>query len=101
MFPKAETNEVQPVLELLLRKAGFCQGVAAFVPGVRETHTTKARAIEGLIAQAMFADKSWDGEDILQEQSRTTENVPEASSTRAKGLPGSTEDEKRNSLDIC
>lgn len=68
MFPKAETNEVQPVLELLLRKAGFCQGAAAFVPGVRETHTTKARAIEGLIAQAMFADKSWDGHPSGAEQ---------------------------------
>lgn len=76
----------QPVLELLLRKAGFCQGAAAFTPGVRETYMAEARAIEGLIAQAVFADESQDLEDIPQEQSGPTRNVPEALPRKAKGV---------------
>lgn len=75
----------QPVLELLLRKAGFCQG-AAFAPGMQETCTAKAQAIEGLIAQAVFADESWDQEDIPQKQSSPTGKLPEASPRTAKGV---------------
>ena len=82
----------QPVLELLLRKAGFCQGAVTFAPGTRETRVAKARAIEGLIAQAVFADESWDREDIPQEQSGPTGNAPEASPRRAKGVSASAED---------
>lgn len=82
----------QPVLQLLLTKAGFCQAAAAFTPGVRETRTAEARAIEGLIAQAMFADESRDQEDIPQEQGGPAGNTPEASPRRAKGVSAGTED---------
>lgn len=90
--PKQKQMKFQPVPELLLRKAGFCQGAVAFAPGVRETRAAEARAIEGLIAQAVFADESRDRKDIPQEQSCPTGNAPEASPRRAKGVSVGTED---------
>lgn len=71
-----------------MRKVGFYEGV-------------EARAIEGLIAQAMFADESRDQEDIPQEQSGPMGNAPEASPRRAKGVSAGMEDYKRSSLDVC
>lgn len=90
--PKQKQMKFQPVLELLLRKAGFCRGAAAFTPGMRETRTAEVWAIEGLIAQAVFADESRGREDIPQEHSGPTGNTPEASPRRAKGVSAGAED---------
>lgn len=70
----------------------MCQGAAAFAPGLQEARAAKARAIEGLIAQAVFADESRDQGASPWEQSGATENAPEASPRRAKGVSASEDD---------
>lgn len=85
--PEQKQMEARPVLELLLRKAEFCQGAVPFAPG-----TQGPRATEGPIAQAVFADESRDQEAIPQEQSSPMENMPEAPPGRAKGISAGVED---------